>query len=709
MKDKKENREHTIKSSNSIEDIVEVRVAHVGVDLGVVTDARGGETEAGDGPLEVSVPVSAADGQTLTDGRLINLYAGNTSSLEVDNLVAESKTDLGAEILRRDIVTDERPLHHGDGTSQHTLHGLRGQRLGVLDLVDGHGTTAGDITKDDRGLDATGTVRDDPTVLSEVVTVEEVTKVLNHVVTLGLTMDEDVKANLLLELNNLLHLGLDESIVVGIGELTLVVLLAGDTDLLGLGERANGGGGEERKLELLDLGVTAGREGRGTLPGLGGDLGNTVTDLGVDGLGRGATGLDSGSIGRECLLHRLRALVNGLGNGGDLRDLLNREREPREELGVGSLDLLLERGRVGRVGKRARGGDEDTVRAEGGDGLLGKGNGVGKVVDPDVTAIDETKREDLVLTDQGQDGVELLGGTDEVEVKGINVILEGVDVVLDATKVGSNEELGTSGGGLKGLVGLLESELDVGIKIEDQDGLIDLDPVGTSGNELLDQLNVEGQNLGEERQGVEGLSTLGGLAEEEERDGTDKHGAGVNTGGLGSLELLNSAGVLERELLVGLELGDDEVVVGVEPLLHLHGGHVDLLGGLGGGLLQTTAHSKVLLKGILDVLVAGGDGTELLGSVENTVVESVLAGGNVLQALLLLQLPVSGLDAEDTLLEVGLSGLARPVGLDKLLELTLSTDVGETEVSSDNHCKDEESWIKKGKERPNCQSFWPFL
>lgn len=177
-----------------------------------------------------------------------------------------------------DIVTGERPSEAGDGSSKHTLHRLLGNGGGVLGLLDGHRSRAGDVTDDDRGTDAARSVRLDPTLGSEDITVEALTKVLHHVVTLGLTVDVYIKTKLILDLDNLLNLLLNELLVLLSSDLTLGKLVTRDTDLLGLGERSDGGGREGREAEvLLLLSVTLG-EGRLALVLLGGDASLAVLD-----------------------------------------------------------------------------------------------------------------------------------------------------------------------------------------------------------------------------------------------------------------------------------------------------------------------------------------------------------------------------------------------------------------------------------------------
>ena len=558
-----------IESGNGVEEVLELRVAEVGVDLSAIGNTGGGQLEGVNSPLEVgNTGLTSAEGKTLTESRLVDLNHGNASGLKVNNLVAESESELLSLDGLVNIVTGERPAQASDGTSEHALHGLGGDGSGVLGLLDGHGGGTRDITDDDGGTHAAGAVRLNPGVGGENVTSEALTEVLHHVVTLGLTVDEDIEIELLLDLDDLLDLLLDELLVLLRGDLTLGELVTLDADLLGLGEGTNGGGGEERELEGLGLlGVTLGESGLAVVH-LRGDSGLAGLDSGVVGAGRGGTGLNRLGVGLELLTDSGGALGDSLGNHNNLSGLLDSEGEPVADLRVEG--LLASEG-VGDVEEGAGGGNNDTVLAKLLDSALDLLDGGLEVGLPDVTSIDNTSGKNLLGAESGDDGVELLGVANKVDVDGVEALEVGEDinVVDDVTEVGGESDAGTLGTeGTELLVGGLEGSLGLGSKVEDKDGLINLDILGTSGLELGQKLNVERKELLKKGDGVNGLVTVG-LGESQERDGTEEDGAGGDASSLGLEELSNGLRLGSKlELLVVLESGLHVVVVRVEPLDH---------------------------------------------------------------------------------------------------------------------------------------------
>lgn len=210
-------------------------------------------------------------------------------------------------------------------------------------------------------------------------------------------------------------------------------------------------------------------------------------------------------------------------------------------------------------------------------------------------------------------------------------------VGVETAVVGREEDLGSDGNELG--IGGSELLLVVGSSVENEEGLINLHPVGARSLEVTKELLVQRKQLGKEGDGLEAsLGLLCGLAEDEERDGAEDDGTGGDTNSLGFLELLNC--LVEEQLEVGVlgELGDDEVVVRVEPsntvrenqifskricnvpLLHLGGGDIDAVS------LTTTAHCEIKVqrrKVLADVTL--GDDVERCGVIEYMVIEREVA------------------------------------------------------------------------------------
>jgi hypothetical protein len=585
----------SIESGNGVEEVLELGVTEVRVDLGSILNTGGGQLEGIDGPLKVGVTLLArAERKTLTKSGLIDLNDVDASLLEVNDFVAEGKSELLSLNRLVNVVTRERPSQASDGTSKHTLHGLARDRDGVLGLLDGHGGGAGDVTDNDGRSDAARAVALDPGMGGEGIALQALTKVLDHVVALRLTVDKDVEAKLLLDLDVLLDLGLNELVILLLSDLTLGELVSLNTNLRGLGEGTNGGGGDERQVKLLLLsGNTSGELGL-ALVVLGSNVGLAFLDLGVVGAGRGGTSLHGLGVGLELLADRGRALSDSLGNDGNLNSLLRGEGEPVGNLGI---QLLLAGQGVGSVKERAGGGNNHALLAELLNSALNGLDGTLEVGLPDVAAVNDTSREDSLGAESTGNSLELLRVADKVDVDGMDVLGKEVQVMDDITEVGGEDELGdlvTQAGKL--LVGGLESGLGLGGEIKDEGRLIDLDGLGTSLLELDKELLVDRQKLVKKINGVDGLVTVG-LAEVEERNGTDKDGTGVNTSLLGLDELSDSLGAVDQlEGLVVLKSRLHVVVVGVEPLDHFQAGDINAT------LLVSTAHGEVLVDGVKAIL-----------------------------------------------------------------------------------------------------------
>lgn len=116
----------------------------------------------------------------------------------------------------------------------------------------------------------------------------------------------------------------------------------------------------------------------------------------------------------------------------------------------------------------AGGGDEEAVGAEGLEGALDEGEGLGVVVAPDVAAVHDAEREGEVGGDGGEEVIELVWGTGEVEVEGVDGEGEGDGgVVAEVAEVGGEEDFCVGDGLADGLVGGWEGVFPGGVEIED--------------------------------------------------------------------------------------------------------------------------------------------------------------------------------------------------------------------------------------------------
>ena len=247
----------------------------------------------------------------------------------------------------------------------------------------------------------------------------------------------------------------------------------------------------------------------------------------------------------------------------NLGSLLESEGEPILLL-VSQLLLRSEGDRGMEEGRR--GGDDNTVTTEGVEGGLAVLDCSRKISFPDVATGDKAEREDEGSGfDSGDGGLKLGRSAVKVDVETSDREFGSkVNVGVETTEVGGQEDLGGNGG--KFCVGGVELALKLEASVENEDGLVYLDPLGTGCLEFGQELLVKREDLGEEgdRNKVGG-GIFSGLAQPQVGDGTQDNGASRDTKGLGLLELLDW--LIEVELEVGGlgKLGHNVVVVRVEP------------------------------------------------------------------------------------------------------------------------------------------------
>ena len=225
---------------------IQVRVTEVRVDLSLVLNNGGSDSEGFSGPLVVLGSFfTSSQWQTFSDGWFIDLDDLNTGGFQVSDFVSDSQSQLVGLGLLVDIVSWERPSQTSDWTGQHTLNWLLSNRLGVDNFLNGHWLWSGQVTDDDWWSNVTGTVRLDPTVDSESVTFQLFTEELNHIVSFWFTVDQDVQTDFFLESDDSFDFFIDELFVFFTSDGTLVELVSVDSDVLGLRERTDGSSWEQ--------------------------------------------------------------------------------------------------------------------------------------------------------------------------------------------------------------------------------------------------------------------------------------------------------------------------------------------------------------------------------------------------------------------------------------------------------------------------------
>ena len=125
-----------------------------------------------------------------------------------------------------------------------------------------HRLRASDVAPQDRRARAARAVGLHPAVDGHVEAVEQLREVLHHVVALGLAVDQNVQAQVLLQLHDGGDLGLHRGLVVGVAQLALGPRGASLADLGGLREGADRRGRELGQVEAVVLRGGAHRSSR---------------------------------------------------------------------------------------------------------------------------------------------------------------------------------------------------------------------------------------------------------------------------------------------------------------------------------------------------------------------------------------------------------------------------------------------------------------
>ena len=655
-----------VEALDGVDDLAEFGVAQVRVDLGVGTHRGGGQAEGSHGPVQVVGVAVGVQGQELTQGGLVDLDGGDAGGLKVGDLVAQRQADLVGNLAERQVVAREGPRDDRDGAGEHALDGLVGQGLGVAGPADGHGRGTRNVAPQDGRARAARAVGLHPAVARGREAVEQLGEVLHHVVTLGLAVDEHVESQLLLEGDDRGDLLAHASLVVRVGQFAAGVGGAGLADLGGLRERADRRGGQRRQVQTLGLGGLALQVGLAGAVGLGQGRG-AAADLGAhDAGGGGALLEDTGGLG-NLGVDGFPALVQAAGQSDDLDDLLVGESEPGVQVLVeGRVVPGLQRGVMRHVLEGVRGGDGDAGGAQALRGLQGLAQ-LRQVGSPDVAAVNRADDEG----DAGQ--VRAFGqrAAQRVDVQGLDAGLgEGAHRVGGVAIGGGEQDLGTLGGGGQALVdaGGQLTQLDAGAReiVRGQGRLIELNPRGARGVQGGQRLLVRGHGLVDAGERIKVGGGRVGLGQRQVGDGANQDGSGHVAPLAGVGEAAHNRVVGETQRSVGADLGDEVVVVRVEPLRHLFG--ADLVVAAGEREVEVEA---------LAACETRRDGTQEDRGVQNMIVQGGRVGqGRVgcVQAQLDQARQVLLAQVGCRVKQFGVGGAPGPARFEGALELTLAAD-----------------------------------
>ena len=182
--------------------------------------------------------------------------------------------------------------------------------------------------------------------------------------------------------------------------------------------------------------------------------------------------------------------------------------------------------------------------------------------------------------------------------------------------IGLHEETGVALVGGQRCVGTAQRGQLSGGAILHQARLVQLDPRRAGRGQPLDDLRVDLQDT-VQRRAEKIHAVILRLAEQGEGERAHQHRSGRHALGLGLSQLIEGLAGGQVKTLAAVPLGDDVVVVGVEPLGHLHGRDVEP------GALGAASHGKVGVQvdGPAIPVVARGHGADEGHGVEHRVIE----------------------------------------------------------------------------------------
>ncbi len=98
-----------VQRRDGIHDVIELAIAHMGMDLGIVPRHRGIELKRLHRPIEIFPPFGLAQRQTFPQRRLIDLNDADARLFQIRHFVAQRQGDLPGDGFAADVLAGERP------------------------------------------------------------------------------------------------------------------------------------------------------------------------------------------------------------------------------------------------------------------------------------------------------------------------------------------------------------------------------------------------------------------------------------------------------------------------------------------------------------------------------------------------------------------------------------------------------------------------
>src|SRR4051812_30139400 len=109
-------------------------------------------------------------------------------------------------------------------------------------------------------------------------------------------------------------------------------------------------------------------------------------------------------------------------------------------------------------------------------------------------------------------------------MEAINMVLDDIYIIFQAPKVRGYEELRPAEGIRENCISLLQSGPNTCREVQNQDRLVDLNPLGASIRKILEEIDIQRNKLLQEGKGIELCRPLCRLPEVQEGDWTNQDG-----------------------------------------------------------------------------------------------------------------------------------------------------------------------------------------